>query len=303
MGLVHALIIASLLFSSSQADQRGEESHFYILGPLFGEGLPRELEQSAFLEAWLLTQEGFGSMQKLSTMPFERVCDHAYGAERRSSGQPDLHNAIRKVNQKIVKACRYYKPMGGSVNQVTTNKCGGKIDEYVGLSRFSYRTSRNGAVAIDLNVRIKFDDDIEVGTSDAVMNRVQSCVTEVRSFWNRYGIEFNLQFDSEQEKKLGSVDHEVLYKKGDCRSDRLTYCEGSLNSSYGCTLILHETAHLVGLTDEYPEGCPDRIVEQRLTPPYSVMADSDRPFQELEFYPRNLIAFLNQFCDLSTLAP
>lgn len=200
-----------------------------------------------------------------------------------------------------------------------------------------YRLTRiDHQFKVSLRIRL----DVQSSTPERgseILTHTRSCVPTLQSFWSRYGIIYDISFDSTRQPDLGLPDHMVVADDSNsddserrsnsgryfyngarfgpnhmCRMCGVTIdcpprsCDEVQQNEY-CLLLLHETAHLLGLPDEYRETesdgtnhCPLRDTVHADVEPYSVMANQDRGWDHIEFFPRHIQAILSPACSRQT---
>lgn len=201
-------------------------------------------------------------------------------------------------------------------------------------SEVRYRITRRGDhFELGLRIRLQYaDSNLPLPRRREILAQSRACVPRLQSFWSRYGIVYNLELDSDSDRSFSTPDRIVSIDdavSGPRRSDSsrfffrgisygladmcrrscrgtercLPICEGVRQNEY-CLLMLHETAHMLGLPDEYreegPHGenlCPDRRTEfPNIVDPYSPMNRQDLGWDRLEFFPRHIQVVLGPAC-------
>jgi len=199
---------------------------------------------------------------------------------------------IREENRSLVTKARNYLNEGQiiDVNEVVESNCQGTTSKYQ-ISKV------DGELNLGLNIKLIPASDLEnnLRKFQLGVEKVRSCVSEIRSFFKKYDINFAVNFltqNDESEKIHGYVN----LTSNDVRSDASTF---SLKSSDFCKMVLHELGHHLGLSDEYVEDdtCRTKEFSSKDTYPWSLMDD----FRTIAFelFPRHFKTILGPVFDPS----
>jgi hypothetical protein len=168
-----------------------------------------------------------------------------------------------------------------------------------------------------------------------ILDTARSCIPFISNIWGRYGIKLDLVMDSATAPISSGgtpiADVELSDTKGRATSSQF-YLRGQDDGEYSqgellnwrdssvlrkvllpptpiapdqrrnaqawdfCKTVVHETGHILGLTDEYPyEICPNPEVS-RDEDPWSFMDNQFRNSTQIEFFPRHLRRILSPLC-------
>lgn len=165
----------------------------------------------------------------------------------------------------------------------------------------------------ELRIRLKIHF-AAVGMSperaEELLGKANDCLSVMKSVWQRYGINWDLSFDSSPvERPRGPEVNVQLFDEVGRSSAYAYYYRGALSDKgrqlasdkwqyYFCTTMLHETGHLLGLDDEYSDPeVPDRKYVSSEKRPWSIMNDHWHHLEVLDFYPRHISTVLAPLCD------
>jgi hypothetical protein len=189
----------------------------------------------------------------------------------------------------------------------------------------SYDLARRAdGIHVRVGVRLAIASSVAPARADYLFERASACGDFMRAFWKRAGLKLDLTISRVGVR--GGESHDILLSdgygrgdsthlyfdgfsesaswKGDCLhqctgGDCPARCEG-LRQEELCRTMLHETGHLLGLEDEYPEpDCPDRKVPSERERINSVMYDPFGAVEDLRFYPRHFATVLAPLCSVS----
>ena len=188
-----------------------------------------------------------------------------------------------------------------------------------------YRLNKQAdGVHLGMKLRMNIAKSVAGAKADRMMIEARACVAKIGAVWRRYGIAFDLRLDSNITPSSEKPDHQVDYREGEGRADHETYYYDEYSSSrcaskchrndkskalceeicernrqdYFCLMMLHETAHLLGLPDEYEdEKCPGRPFVSKSRHPVSVMNDTTFGWSETEFFPRHIRQVVAPLCE------
>lgn len=176
---------------------------------------------------------------------------------------------------------------------------------------------KNGRFKIALELAFVSDNnwlDFEPadGRAAEMLAALQTCIPDVASVWARYGITFDLQMslNSGISRKFNKWTVRLADSDGRPTSRRYYFqvsngLPENLKHDAFCSAILHETAHLLGLADEYEdkEDFPNRSFIADEVRPWSIMGNNWHRLQVLDFYPRHFAAVLEPVCPVAAAGP
>ena len=217
----------------------------------------------------------------------------------------------RAAARGLVNACLQLAPAGTEVPVRGTypSLCRKPKDKDPGLTRRG-TTSYSALVLADglhlrATVRLNpkaLSGSLAEGRAAQMAATARACLPEVRSFWARYAIIFDLTLESTAENPelpadltVDLVDATEDHKAGR-RSDETTYYLTGSTTDELCRRIIHETGHMLGMDDETNRDCPDRPFVASESNPWSVMDDIWHPLPDLELFPRHIIKVLRPLC-------
>ena len=243
------------------------------------------------------------SVLLLSSCGNEKPKSKSYSSESYASsndldaGPMTTTAAIRTTNREYVNQCASKLAEGATlrIDRYSRHTC--RKPFLAHRNRNNYLLSKiAGKLSIGYNIRFDFDRG-KVGAMQAWkwLQEARSCLNEIRGVWARYEIFFHLTMDSNLHPEpalLPSVKVKLIVGAGRTRSSEF-YTE----VPDFCAMILHESGHHLGLSDEYAESaCPDREFISEEMDPYSIMADKTVAWENFDFYPRHLETVLGDFC-------
>jgi hypothetical protein len=164
---------------------------------------------------------------------------------------------------------------------------------------------------LKLNLNLAFYSSAAPARLDEMIASIRKCLPSIAEVWARYGVEFELGLlKSEELNSYARPAWRIALNDEVGRSNsRQYYFRGPENkvpaqyeSEALCSMVLHETGHLLDLPDEYKDDAhPERKFISTEKRPWSAMADTWHHLAVLDFFPRHLATVFAPVCPKAAL--
>lgn len=209
---------------------------------------------------------------------------------------------VRRQNRDLVRLCATAMAPNKTVevNYYSQDLC--RLPNIYSGNWAKYRINKNSDESIGLNIRISANMRPSTSPERArqLIEQVRSCIPQLQQVFQRYNIQFTMDFD-QAGAHTASYDHQInLYDEaGRSNATNWRHLRGYLFewSSYLCVSTIHELGHLLSLPDEYEDpNCPNRPFISTESNPDSIMKSGNLDPEHQDFYPRHISAILWPAC-------
>ena len=248
--------------------------------------------------------------------------------DNRHAPLASVQQSVVSANQALAQKCRRGVPPGTSVlvHRNIMSLCIAPA-AYQGLDPDFIISNQLDGIHFSYKLLLKMEG-FEPDEARENLAGMKGCAAQIHSFWNRYGIQFDLAVENlagSAASPQATEPHQIVrVVNSACRPDdkkicmagrypdaprcedgchyELTRpaCLAGCNAARWnrvCLLMLHETGHHLGLPDEYADSvCVDRPFVSQDENPWSVMDNQQHGWDLIEFFPRHLKTILQDLC-------